>query len=305
MNDKLKDMLEYYRTQSELSDPGDFDYLYEGLPDDIPSLIKAVQNVILHFFWVYTDQNYGISLKDIASTGRNPNEEHNLRKISDRLAKFVALKDEPIIVPREFTERTVGNCRDYSLLLISILRHKGIPARERSGVASYLHPPPKKFFEDHFVCEYWNEEEQKWFLVDAQIDDLQRKAMKVTFDTCDVPRDGFLGAGLSWTKIREGKIAPEQIGVGPYLGEKFARYKLIQDLASINKIEVMAWEHWGIWSSSEELTPELYEMMDKLAQDITNSGDPEIFFKLKELFENDIIFKVPENYKYNTANFDY
>ena len=145
MSDKLKDMLEYYRTQSELSDPGDFDYLYEGLPDDIPSLIKAVQNVILHFFWVYTDQNYGISLKDIASTGRNPNEEHNLRKISDRLAKFVALKDEPIIVPREFTERTVGNCRDYSLLLISILRHKGIPARERSGVASYLHPPPKKF----------------------------------------------------------------------------------------------------------------------------------------------------------------
>ena len=307
-NEKIilqKEMLEFYSTHSELSDPGKFAYLYDDLPDDIPSLVKVVQNVIIHFFWTTTDKTYGVSLKDIEATGRNPNKEHNQRRIEEKISSIVSIKDARLTEPRDPIDRVVGNCRDFALLLTSILRHKGIPARERSGVARYFFPPPKDFHEDHFITEYWNEKEERWIMVDPQIDELQRKVLNLTMDTLDVPDDQFLGAGKSWTILREGKIKPEQIGVGQYTGEQYTRYKLIQDLASLNKIEVLAWESWGICSSREKLSEEEYELLDQLAKNIANSRDPKTFFKLKKIFETDSRFKLPENYKHNTSNFGY
>ena len=307
-NEKMllqNEMLEFYRTHGELSDPGKYAYLYDDLPDDIPSLVKVVQNVITHFFWIMTDKVYGTSLKDVEATGRDPNKEHNQRRIEEKIASIVSIKDARLTEPREPIEKVIGNCRDYALLLTSILRHKGIPARERSGVAKYFYLPPKLFYEDHFITEYWNEEDERWIMVDPQIDDLQKDVMKVPIDTLDIPEGEFLGAGKSWIILREGKIEPEQIGVGQYTGESYTQYKLIQDLASLNKIEVMAWESWGICTKREKLTKEEYELFDQLAKDIANSRDPKTFFKLKELFENDKRFKVPENYKHNTSTFKY
>ena len=245
MDNKEKEFLDYYRVQSDLSNPGKYVCLYDNLPDDIPSIVKVVQNTIIHFFWTTTDKTYGISLKDIEATGRDPNKEHNQRRIEEKLSTLISIKDAPLTEPREPIERVVGNCRDFALLLTSILRHKGIPARERSGVARYFYPPPKDFHEDHFITEYWNKQENRWIMVDPQIDEIQRDVIKLTMDTYDIPYDQFLGAGRSWLKLREGKIKPEQIGVGQYTGEPYTRYKLIQDLASLNKIEVMAWESWG------------------------------------------------------------
>jgi len=305
MSKNEKEFLEYYKVQSDLSDPVEFAYLYDNLPDDIPSLCKIVQNTIIHFFWTTTDKNYGMSLKDIEATGRDPNKEHNQRRIEEKLATFVSIKDTPLTEPRDPIERVVGNCRDFTLLLTSILRHKGIPSRERSGVARYFYPPPKDFHEDHFITEYWNEQEKRWIMIDPQIDDIQRKVIKLTMDTYDIPYDQFLGAGRSWLKLREGKIKPEQIGVGQYTGEPYTRYKLIQDLASLNKIEVMAWESWGICASRKELTDKEYKLLDQLAKNIANSREPETFFELKKLFENDSRFKIPENYKHNTSTFKY
>ena len=305
MSNQEKEFLDYYRAQGDLSDPGKFVHLYDDLPDDILSIVKVVQNTIIHFFWTTTDKAYGISLKDIETTGRDPNEEHNQRRIEEKLSTLISIKDAPLTELREPIDRVVGNCRDFALLLTSILRHKGIPARERSGVARYFYPPPKDFHEDHFITEYWNEKENRWMMVDPQIDEIQRSILKLTMDTFDIPDEQFLGAGKSWIKLREGKIKPEQIGVGQYTGEAYTRYKLIQDLASLNKIEVLAWEHWGICSSRDELTDEDYELLDQLAKDIANSRDSKTFFELKELFENDSRFKVPDDYKHNTATFKY
>ncbi len=305
MDNKEKEFLEYYKVQSELSDPGKFVYLYDDLPDDIPSIVKIVQNTIIHFFWTTTDKTYGISLKDIEATGRDPNKEHNQRRIEEKLSTFVSIKDTTLTEHRDPIDRVVGNCRDFALLLTSILRHKGIPARERSGVSRYFYPPPKDFHEDHFITEYWNENENRWIMVDSQIDEIQRSVLKLTMDTYDIPDDQFLGAGKSWLKLREGIIKPEQIGVGQYTGESYTRYKLIQDLASLNKVEVMAWESWGFCASKDELADEGYELLDQLARDIANSRDSDAFFKLKKLFENDERFRVPENYKHNTSTFKY
>jgi hypothetical protein len=45
------------------------------------------------------------------------------------------------------------------------------------------------------VCEYWDVREQRWRLVDAQIDAVQLGWFDIDFDLTDVPRDQFLTGG--------------------------------------------------------------------------------------------------------------
>ena len=75
-------------------------------------------------------------------------------------------------MPRPLDRRLVGNCRRFSVLLVAMLRHQGVPARARCGFGAYFLP---NHFEDHWVVEYWNQEGGRWVFVDAQLDELQRE----------------------------------------------------------------------------------------------------------------------------------
>ena len=99
---------------------------------------------------------------------------------------------QPLTEPRSLEQRQIGNCRDFTVLLTSILRYQGVPARARCGFGTYFLP---NHFEDHWVCEYWNADQERWILVDAQLDEFQCDEMKVPFDPLDVPRDQFVVAG--------------------------------------------------------------------------------------------------------------
>ena len=48
------------------------------------------------------------------------------------------------------------------------------------------------------MCEYWAEDEGRWVLVDAQLDELQCDVLKMSFDPLDVPRDQFIVGGKAW-----------------------------------------------------------------------------------------------------------
>ena len=48
----LNAVVRYYLRHGVVTDPGKHEYMYEGLPDDIPGLVKVVQGVfevIRHF----------------------------------------------------------------------------------------------------------------------------------------------------------------------------------------------------------------------------------------------------------------
>ena len=123
-------------------------------------LCKIVQGTTIHIFWA---KHYGISLSEERKT------EVQLRTIERRLARTLELDPHPLTETRPPEKKIVGNCRDFSVLLVSILRHQGIPARARCGFSAYFFP---NHFEDHWVAEYWNSEQQRWMLVDAQLDAL-------------------------------------------------------------------------------------------------------------------------------------
>lgn len=107
------------------------------------------------------------------SLSQNQRTEQHLRTIKQILQRIHDLDSAPLIEPRIPADRLVGVCRDFAVLLTSILRHKGIPARMRVGFASYLDPEGKMKY-DHWITEYWQESEQRWILADAQIDEIRK-----------------------------------------------------------------------------------------------------------------------------------
>lgn len=292
--------LDFNRQQSEISSPGKYESLFGDLPTNISDLCGVVQNLLVHQFWIQDGQNYGITAESLKGSGRNLNSEINLRSVEEKLNFLIELEDQSLTTAREVDKRVVGNCRDYSVLLVSMLRYQGIPARVRSGVARYFYPIEEEVLEDHFICEFWNEVEDRWQRVDAQIDEVQRRVLQLTIDTTDLPPNQFFDAGESYYELKSGKVKSEKIGIFEFRGWPYVHYKLVSDLACINSVEVSPWEGWGICERigndrlSEEDSTLLEEIAKLLAALSTNSDR---FWEAKELFRKHPDLKMPTDYK--------
>jgi len=197
MNTKLT----YFTKQGIISDPGKFAYLFDGLPRDLRELVQVVQGSTLHIFWA---ERYGLKLSPEREA------EVQLRTMPRRLSRMLELDPRPLNQPRPLEKKLVGNCRDFTLLLVSLLRHRGVPARARCGFGAYFLPG---HYEDHWVAEVWDASEQRWKLVDAQLDAFQCEALKIPFDPLDVPRDQFIVGGMAWQMCRAGQADPESFGI--------------------------------------------------------------------------------------------
>lgn len=230
----MNEMLHYYATPGPITDPGQYGVLLDSLPDDVPSLTHAIQGLLVHVFWA---NRYGLILDDIRQ------EEVQLRYVAKQLARLMELDPRPLNESRDLPQRLVGNCRDFSTLFAAALRHKGVPARARCGFGRYFLPD---HYEDHWVGEYWNAVEDRWVMVDAQLDELQQRALAIDFDPFDVPRDQFITGGRAWKICRAGEADPDAFGIHDMHGLWFVRGNLVRDVASLNKMELLPWDVWGL-----------------------------------------------------------
>ena len=266
--------LTYFSRFGKITDPGPCADLYAGLPSDIPSLVQVVQGLVVHVFWA---ERYGLKL-----TGERQ-AEVQLRSMERRLERTLELDPGPLTTPRALDRKIVGNCRDFSVTLASMLQSKGIPARPRCGCGAYFRPD---HYEDQWVCEYWNEAEQRWILVDAQLDELQRAALSISFDTLDVPREQFIVGGAAWKMCRSGQADPDQFGIFDMHGMDFVKGDFIRDVAALNKVELLPWDCWGlILAEYGSLPPDDLSLLDQLA-DLTHTDVPE-FDRVRQLYESD------------------
>ena len=255
--------LDFYNQQGILSDPGSYAPLYQNLPSSISDLVSLVQNLTVHVFWT---RRYGLEVAPERMT------ELQLRSMKRRLERTLELDDRALIEPRPVEKRLLGNCRDHSLLLTSLLRSQGVPARARCGFADYFLPD---HFEDHWVTEYWHPSQLRWVLVDAQLDTLQLEVLKIGFDPLDVPRDQFLVGGRAWQLCRSGEQDPEKFGIFEMKGLGFVRGNLVRDLAALNKMELLPWDCWGVILHQQIDNPDDLRLLDEIA-DLTAAGAPEL-----------------------------
>jgi transglutaminase superfamily protein len=269
----MNSTLRYFTQHGPMSDPDVYVSLFESLPASISDLVKLVQGVTVHVFWA---ERYGLKVP------QERMEELQLRSMERRLARTMELDASPLTEPRPLERKLLGNCRDHSLLLTSLLRHQGVPARARCGFGAYFMP---NHFEDHWVVEYWNQEESRWILVDAQLDALQCDVLKINFNTLDVPRDQFIVGGKAWQMCRLGAQDPDKFGIFDMHGLGFVRGNLVRDVASLNKMELLPWDCWGVILNEQLDDPADLSILDQIAS--LSSEDVPDFEKLRSCYESD------------------
>jgi len=269
----MNSTLAYFTHYAHMSNPGEYASLYGNLFAPISKLVKIVQGVTIHVFWT---ERYRVQVPPERMS------ELQLRSMERRLARTAELDPRPLTEPRPVDKKLLGNCRDHSLLLASLLRHQGVPARARCGFGAYFLPD---HFEDHWVTEYWNQEQSRWVLVDAQLDELQCNVLNIPFDPLDVPRDQFIVGGKAWQMCRSGEQSADKFGIFEMNGLGFVRGNLVRDVASINKMELLPWDCWGIILDERLDNPDDLSMLDEVAA-LTANDVPE-FETLRVRYETD------------------
>ena len=175
----------------------------------------------------------------------------HVRPVAGLLGRMMAEDGRPLTVAREPAGRLPGNCRHFTVLAAAMLRAQGTPARARCGFGGYF---GSGAFEDHWVCEYWDQAAPGWKLADAQIDDVQLKLFDVDFDLMDVPRDKFLVAGDAWRLCRAGDADPAKFGLS-FMNEGgywWIAANLLRDVAALNNMEMLPWDVWGAMPAPDE-----------------------------------------------------
>jgi hypothetical protein len=272
--------LEYYAQPGGMTDPRKYAYLFSDLPRDIDALCCVVHGLMIHIFWA---EQHGLQLSE------ERKRDVQLRSVSRKLARIVELDSHPLTGPRALDKKLVGNCRDHSVLLAAMLRDQGVPARARCGFATYFLP---NHYEDHWVVEYWNAAQRRWILVDAQLDAFQREKLKIDFDPLDVPRDRFIVGGRAWQMCRAGQTNPDDFGIFDLHGLWFVRGDFVRDVASLNKIELLPWDGWGLINKrDDEVTAAEMAFLDRIAE--LTCGDVPQFDAVRSVYEQDARLRVP------------
>ncbi len=272
--------LDYYASQSVTSNPGKHANLFGKLPDSVEDLCEIVHGVIIH-------RDNTEDLYEFKPTAEEY-EESNLRYVEDILGRIVEKDSSPLSLRREPRKRCFGSCRDFAILLCSILRFKGVPARIRCGFGAYLE---RGKYWDHWVCEYWSKRKGKWILIDPEVGEEERQGYGISraLDTTDLPRDQFIVAGQAWNMCRSKKEDPNLFGVhsiGIY-GAWFIRANVLRDLVALNKIELLPWDYTDFFHKFfvdlKDLKPSEIELIDSIAN-LTSSADNDRFKNIRSLY---------------------
>lgn len=277
------DPLAYYATQSRITEPGEYMDRFADLPSTIDGLCKVVQGVYIHY-------NEGELYDYKIPEERLP--EINIRCVEKMLARIIELDTRPLTESRPPEKRLIGYCRDAAILFCAMARHQGIPARHRVGFATYFAGTSLDFPGTHEVAEYWDIDEGCWRLVDPHLDAPMIQKNNVQFDLCDVPRDQFLVGGKAWQMCRTGDADPNGFGIGDLRGVWFIRNNMMQDLAALNKTELLNWDNWGLMlKDMETYTEDEWRLLDRVAI-LTQSGN-KAFAEMRATYEEEIGLKVP------------
>jgi Transglutaminase-like superfamily len=238
---------------SPMSDTRRYSSAVAELPSSVSALNGVVQGVIIHTDWLGA---YGVDESQFDRVSRET------LPVDERIALILNSDAHALTVRRAPARRAIGTCRDFALMLCAFLRSKRIPARVRCGFANYL----ADGWEDHWVCEYWDQATKRWCLSDAQIDGVLKEKCRITFDPADTPRHSFVTAAQAWTACRAGEGEPNRFGHGETKGLWFVKVNVMRDHYAINNRETSAWDAWRAAPKSKRVVSDRdWALLDNIA----------------------------------------
>lgn len=248
--------LNFYRAQSETTNPGQYVRLYEELPESLEELCALVKHQLIH----------PVELGNLKNS--LPKERHyedpkypNVAKILEGLLKY---DKRGFTFERKPEDRLIIACYHHSLLLASLLRNRGIPVRIRTGFARYYEKEFKIRF-GHSICEVWDSKKQKWIWVDPD-----RELIDFRHDKFELPNQ-------TWKKLRKNKLKTHMYMGGFSKEEYSVLHMLVQDIVCVVKTETQYWNEPvfmdRIFTSIDELAEEKLMVLDHFAEMLETPDD--------------------------------
>lgn len=286
-------ILDFYKKTSLYTDLGLYKEFAQNLTDDIDELCILQRMQIIH---PVAFDNPNIRKKEECFWGNMTkvpitrlDYEDDLFPTAISMISELLRKDKKYHKERKAEDKIHVTCRGESILLASILKAKGYSARCRSGFAPYIKYDGISY--DHWITEYYDENKQRWILVDA---DEHCPDHEMGFDLNDIPRGKFIFGAEAYLGMRNGKYKTEEIYYASdpaTLGLKAALRGLFYDFHSLMNDEII-FLHLPkyIQDKNFELTEEEYFELDNLAKLLLNPD--ENFDKLLEIWNNETKYRV-------------
>jgi len=280
------ELLDFYRQYSSFTDPGEYVYLYENLPDSLPELCSLIKSQFIH---PYAELNkYREQIPE-----ERWNEMFRYPSVKSILKDLVSYDSTGLTKERKPEDRLVLGCQQNAILLASILKYRGIPARVRCGHVTYLIPD---FHTSHTICEVWNEDEKRWMLVDPSTD-------RIDFNS-----EQFDFSNELWLKLQKGEIDPKHYGIpGRYSGYASIVGKVCPDLASILGAEYPINQYAPIleyaMDSENQLTAEQLELLNEICE-LMKSIDAENLSRLQDIYNNTPEIQITKSFESVSTNSD-
>ena len=262
-------VLDFYKQYSEFTDPGEYEYLYKNLPDSLPELCSLIRSQYINYGWELDKYREQIPKERWNESAKYPT-------VKSALEGLLSYDSRGLVKDRRPENRLMLICRDNALLLASILKYRGIPARIRYGFAPYLIPG---FHANHVICEVWNEKENRWMLMDPSAD-------RIDFD-----REEFDFSNDVWLKMQKKEINPKLYGMpgeNEYNGSPLMTTVVCYDLASILGTEYPIGQYSPILDyvfQNNQFTPKQIEILNRI-NELMKSIDSDNISKLQKIYNN-------------------
>jgi hypothetical protein len=266
-------VLEYYATPGRFTALDDIGFT----SSDVTEVVRVVQGLLVYD--TVAQPFYGVQLTPEQADAIHERDSARL------LAVARAVDSRPLTEARPPAQRVGARCHAFSRVTVALLRAAGVPARARCGFGAYFRPG---WLEDHWVAEYWNAAEERWCMVDAQLDATWQKMIGFQGDPLAITATEFITAGHAWQAWRRGELDAERCGLSAINehGAFWIAGNLRLDLAALNKVEMLPWDVWGAgWAPGGQPTDELLECFDSVAR-LTVEPDTK-FDELRRRYETD------------------
>jgi len=219
-----------YAEHTAVTRPGRWAALVRDLPRAVEELVPLVRSVLVHHTRV----------PGFTAGSDRCDDGTELRPVQAVLDAVAALDPAPWTLPRPSRRQLVVDCRSSAVLLCSVLREHGVPARVRFGFASYL---DLERWQSHVVCEH-HDTHGRWTRTDP---DVGRFALG--------PGE-FLDATQAWRSAPAHQDLP-RYGYAPDLRGRWAvRWELLRDLAALTGFEALTSDVWGLNATADPGSPD-------------------------------------------------
>lgn len=294
MNEKIK---KHYLDFGMYTFPGLYgEKIQNELPNDIRSIGLLVRKNVIHRSTLASgnvDSNADLRFGDMTKVPwwRQP-EDDILITTGAMLVELYRRDERGLVMDREPKNKLVLTCRFVAILMASILKSKGIPARVRSGNASYFDMGELgDVSTDHWINQYWSEEENRWITIDVD----GSLSLDKDFDPYDMPEGTFDFPADAWLGIRAGDIDPKHFyNAKPERGAIVVLWSLFYDFHCLMKSEII-YTHRPVGGYGEDenfgkLTEETLRKIDQLARCMQKPD--EHFDELVHIWESEKDFRL-------------